>query len=238
MSVEHIIFYNVFLRTPLVLFWDRQQERSHQIIPFLMLTQPSTSVIGLCEVFKGYCDVLTHEVQRFGYTSICLEPAQLWQTSGLFFAYKSQVWTYIQHQFVAYDTCCSYDCLATKGFIYVQLQHQQTNRIVHFVVTHLNTPCSLMVQTSQLNTLVTYMERYKDEPCIIMGDFNMSVDMIKDVFGDTRNDNLPTTIGGAQIIDHIFVKNMHSEHTCRVSALDFLSDHYPISRNVTINSSP
>jgi hypothetical protein len=239
--MERITFLNAFLRTPDALFWDNQSIRAHQIIPFLMLNRPNTSIIGLCEVFRGYCKVMSKEAGRIGFKTICLEPFQLWQTSGLFFSYKSSIWTYIDHTQQSFGECCGFDCLATKGFLYVCLRHIATNIPVHFIVTHMNTNCSTTIQMAQLGHIHEFLaELPANAPHIVMGDFNMRIgnriEDMKSSFLIKESGNTETTsIGGyGGPIDHIFVSNVQTGDTERISELNFLSDHYPVTREILL----
>lgn len=234
MQNEQVIFLNAFLRTPTMLFWDNQFERAHQIIPFLCLSNMKTSVIGLCEVFNGFCSIMKREVGRFGFNSICTEYNQILQTSGLFFAYKPNVWAYVHHEFIPYDECRDFDCLASKGFLHVQLLHKQTQVKVNFITTHLNTPRSEVVQKSQLTMLENFMTQFQDEPCVLMGDFNMGPEKLPETFGSSEHNLSETTVGGTKMIDYIFVRNLNSTQTRRLDELDFLSDHYPISKTILL----
>ena len=248
---ERITFLNTFLRTPKTLFRDNQRYRIPELLPFLTSTTPLPSIIGLAEVFRGFRDDVKRYADNFGYDSI-VDSCGFLQSSGIMFLYNNNIWGVMDYIMYKFNKCAGYDCLANKGFLVIKLIHRQTNKIVYFIVTHLNanekkSSATAKIQNDQLNQIKDFIN-YSiplGGSMIIMGDFNIDIMVNKFKYlsknlhslGSVGNPKDYTTnewsAEGFELLDYIITKNIKRANTVRVLQYDSnapLSDHNAITR--------
>ena len=251
---ETVVFLNTFLRSPSFLFWDKQKERTSRIIPFIKRkVGKKPSIIGLAEVFKGYCEKMGKEAKKHNYNYIC-PGGGLIQSSGLMFLYDPRIWDvdfYIKEKF---EKCTGSDCFAQKGFITFKMFHKKTKKYVYFIITHLNANQTKNkktddIQFSQLKQIQSLIKEEipKNSPLVVMGDFNIDIDesplpLVNKIrtFGNIGNPQNYTTNNwsqeGLEILDYIITKNIRTNNTqvFNYNKSNPLSDHNVISRNINI----
>lgn len=176
------VTYNTFLR-PHIVQNDAQQQRAERIPT--MLSQFQADIICLQECWSKYAvHHLIKDLRRQGYNHIVktrqVKSFKLLH-AGLITCSKYPV---LEVQFVSFDECAGTDCLATKGFLYCQVQHPVLGRI-HVFNIHLqfvtatrlksNDLQKLSVQESQLQKWYTFVRSRQFQPqdiVLLAGDWN------------------------------------------------------------------
>ena len=232
--LETIAFLNTFLITPSVIVRKNQKQRATQLLPFILNNANRPSIIGLAEVFRGYCKRMGNEAEEYGYEYICPGGGVL-QSSGLMLLYDPNIWELLVHAKEKFRKCSGTDCLSSKGFLATELLHKPTGRVIYFIVTHLNANQNKSIKASkiqkiQLDHIKDFIQNElpPDAPIIIMGDFNIDIDqdprfLVNSVatLGDLGNPTDFTTNvwsdQGEELLDYIITKNIprisHSSNT-------------------------
>lgn len=247
----NVLFLNTYLLTPTWLLRRKQSVRYPKILPWIV-RRGRPSVIGLSEVFRGFCKNMKNEASRLGYHSLC-ESGGIIQTSGLMLLWKPTQWEFVSSTFRKFSMCSGTDCLANKGFLCVMLRSLGDGTIVSFIVTHLNanqnkSAKAFRVQIYQLRKIQEYVSKIKG-PCVIMGDFNIDVRYDPDPvirefkkIGDVDIPERPTTNklsdDPLEILDYIFTRNLWATKT---KVLGFrkgfeLSDHNAVLKKISIRN--
>lgn len=247
---ERIAFLNTFLLYPEFIFRNGQSVRIPHILPFIRKFKPS--VIGLSEVFRGFCKKMKNESIRNGYDFIYPSEGIFLQNSGLMFLFKSEIWRPLSFYKETFNDYTGSDRLAYKGFLMVKLLHKETNQNVYFILTHLNadqyqSATTQKVQMKQLEQIQTFIKERipKQSKIVIMGDFN--IDKIKsppklfkkiESFGCMGDPHEFTTnewsSEGEEILDYIILKNIKGKSTKTIGyeKRKSLSDHNLIIRDI------
>ena len=176
------VTYNTFLR-PHIVQNDAQQQRALRIPK--MLSQFQADIICLQECWSKYAvHHLVRDLGKQGYTHIVktkqVKSFKLLH-AGLITCSKYPV---LEVQFVSFDECAGSDCLATKGFLYCQVQHPGLGRI-HVFNIHLqfvtatrlksNDFQKLSVQESQLQKWYNFLRsrHFQAQDIVLLaGDWN------------------------------------------------------------------
>lgn len=176
------VTYNTFLR-PHIVQNDAQQQRAERIPK--MLSRFQADILCLQECWSKYAvHHLVKDLRRQGYNHIVktkqVKSFKLLH-AGLITCSKYPV---LEVQFVSFDECAGTDCLATKGFLYCQVQHPVLGR-VHVFNIHLqfvtatrlksNDLQKLNVQESQLQKWYNFVQSRRFQPqdiVLLAGDWN------------------------------------------------------------------
>lgn len=182
--MHSVCFFNAFLRTPVAIFGDDQTKRNKLLLPSIFSRCPQASIIGLCEVWRGFEQgVLTSARIERGFLGITdSQGSYLHQNSGLCLLYDPRKHAVLHHEMVRFKHTYLLDVLANKGFMAVTFQHKHDRRIFHVVLAHLNDGyageyAARRVQQHQLEQILRYKSTHfpPSAACLIMGDFNIDL---------------------------------------------------------------
>ena len=181
--MKSISFFNAFLRSPSVLFNDNQSKRAPLILSHIFENCPSTSMIGLCEVWKGYEDEIIAEAKfNHNFFSISDSKFATFQNSGLCLLYDPNVYRLLHEDIIPFRTSYLLDIFARKSFLVATFKLIDKGTILHVILTHLNDVyggehAARRVQYEQMIQIHQYIlcRFHTATPYIIMGDFNIDV---------------------------------------------------------------
>ena len=252
-----VVFLNCFLRSPGWIFHDKQSQRIPLIPKYTILNKDT--IVGLCEVFGNkYCTKLAIEYNKYNYNFAAPQDT----SSGLALAYPKN-YELISNKFEAYTDSKLPDSLANKGFMHCILKCKDCGTYSNILITHLQCTYSddaisdrklrryEEIQKNQLLQLKYYINHYKINDYILMGDFNINKDrtdrmfmFFMKLFDYQRKTHLltdtPTFQKTNTIIDYILVnsgKKINKTVTVqprtammkRHPDVNFISDHLAIS---------
>jgi exonuclease III len=245
---ETISFLNCFLIEPEFLFRNEQRYRLTRIIPFLNQIKPS--IIGLSEIFRAFSSQFKLQVLSHDYKFIYYNDGFI-QNSGLMLLYKPTIWKLLTHTKNTFSHFTGIDSIANKGFIFAKMMHIKSNKIINFILTHLNSNSYQSkyidyIQHKQLQKIKNFIYKNKihNQPLIIFGDFNINLHNSQNItqlknLGDigSPQDHTLNHLSGEnpQIIDYIIL-NPNQPGDTHTKVLNYekylLSDHNPIYRKI------
>ncbi|MFK7923393.1 MAG: sphingomyelin phosphodiesterase [Bacteroidia bacterium] len=168
-----ILSYNLYLRSPALLFWNQQQDRIAELRPSLL----GYDVLVLQEVFgEGYHEQIIDLVSDvYPYHSEVLGGAGSKQDAGVLILSR---WPFSEQKSLPYgETCAGADCLATKGAIYVEIDKE--GQSYHIFGTHLQASKEhQLVREAQLALLKDFVDAQAISPSeavLIVGDLNVNL---------------------------------------------------------------
>lgn len=250
--METVVFLNTYLITPTLFLRKRQSARYPKILPFIVKKAHRPSIIGLAEVFRGFCGKMSREAEKFGYESIC-DTKGFVQTSGLMLLWNPKKWEKVSVDTMSFSKCSGVDCFANKGILVVKLYHLKKKKHVYFIVTHLNANQEkknsvYKTQINQIKLIDKYIKENigENENVVIMGDFN--VDITRDPYKVVNNlfklgdldviDEYTTNEWGEEeqeILDYIITRNLKHSNTKIIEFKnELLSDHNVIQKKINI----
>lgn len=102
----------------------------------------------------------------------------------------------IFHERIAWEACSGADCLAPKGFSFTRIQLAKDSyvHVYNLHATAQNTAAAVEARRQNLEQLAAFINEYsKDEPLLVMGDFNASYafsgDRLREFLKHTRLDD-------------------------------------------------
>lgn len=246
---ENVCFLNCFLLYPEFLFRNGQTYRIPKILPFLKKNKPS--IIGLAEVFRGFCSQMKSEAMKHGYEFVYYNDGYI-QNSGLMFLYNPDKWSCLQHTKDTFVHYTGSDRLANKGFMLLKMLYKKNGKVVYFLLTHLNanqysSQKTENVQIKQLQQIKNFLLKHgiHNHSLVLMGDFNIDYNrsFLKnelDTLGHTGSPYEFTTNlwskEGYQVLDYIILHNVDGNTKTEVLRYknNLLSDHNPILRKINL----
>ncbi len=253
-----ITTYNTFLLPQAV---NRHQlERAPCIASYLLENNSDVFVLQECFNTKAI-DIINNKIKN-------LYPYQFKDTSKNMFRLCSGLWILskypiLEHDFVKFIHCCSWDCLADKGCAFVKIKFN--DNIIRIFGTHLNSTSDQDTRNEQYKEMKVFINKHTNNNDLefILGDLNtiksnsMGFNNLLKTLGvqnytteylsyDARHNNLHDEwICG--VIDYIFVNNSpisniikryidipKADWDCKNIHHD-LSDHYPVILKIILD---